>query len=194
MALLFSSSDCLLLFLYAYSRIMIRIYFIILSLFIASQIFSQSQFEIVPENNGSKIWKGLIARDVLEKDTSFASWYLPNRKAYAPNKETIAALQKNADSLELIVFMGTWCEDSHFVVPKLLSLVDAAGFPKNRVSLIGVDRDKKTLGNLSEALNVTNVPTIIVMKKGKELGRVIEYGKSGMFDKDLGEIIQLRKM
>jgi hypothetical protein len=33
------------------------------------------------------------------------------------------------------------------------------------------------------------VPTIIVLKQGKELGRVVEYGKYGVFDKELGEII-----
>jgi hypothetical protein len=27
------------------------------------------------------------------------------------------------------------------------------------------------------------------MKDGKEIGRVVEYGKYGMFDKELGEII-----
>ena len=50
-------------------------------------------------------------------------------------------------------------------------------FLQDRVTLIGVDREKKTLSHLSEALNVTNVPTIIVLKNGKEMGRVVEYGK-----------------
>jgi hypothetical protein len=64
-----------------------------------------------------------------------------------------------------------------------------AGFSKDRVTLIGVDRSKKTLSHLAEALNVKNVPTIIVLKNGKEIGRVVEYGKYGMFDKELGEVI-----
>jgi thiol-disulfide isomerase/thioredoxin len=85
--------------------------------------------------------------------------------------------------------MGTWCEDSHFIIPKLFALTDAAGFSKDRITLIGVDREKKTLSHLSEALNITNVPTIIVFQNGKEAGRVVEYGKSGLFDKDLGGIL-----
>jgi hypothetical protein len=85
--------------------------------------------------------------------------------------------------------MGTWCEDSHFIIPKFYALTDAAGFSQDRISLIGVDRNKKTLSHLTEALNVINVPTIIVLKNGKEAGRVVEYGKYGMFDKELGEII-----
>jgi thiol-disulfide isomerase/thioredoxin len=85
--------------------------------------------------------------------------------------------------------MGTWCDDSHFIIPKFYTLLDASGFSKDRVTLIGVDRAKKTLSHLAEALNIINVPTIIVMKDGKELGRVVEYGKYGLFDKELAEII-----
>jgi thiol-disulfide isomerase/thioredoxin len=85
--------------------------------------------------------------------------------------------------------MGTWCSDSRFIVPKFYSLLDAAGFPQNRVTLIGVDRSKKTISHLAEALNIENVPTIIVMNDGKEVGRVVEYGKTGAFDKELGDIL-----
>jgi hypothetical protein len=71
----------------------------------------------------------------------------------------------------------------------MFSLTDAAGFSNDRITLIGVDRAKKTYSHLTEALNIINVPTIMVMKNGKELGRVVEYGKYGLFDKELGEIL-----
>ena len=71
------------------------------------------------------------------------------------------------------------------------TLLDSAGFSASRFTLIGVNREKKTLSHLAEALGITNVPTIIVLKKGKEMGRVVEYGKTGMFDKDLTEIFKL---
>lgn len=49
---------------------------------------------------------------------------------------------------------------------------------------------KKTLGNLADAFGITNVPTIIVMKEGKEIGRVVEYGKTGRFDKELADMMR----
>ena len=101
----------------------------------------------------------------------------------------IEAVKLNKDSIELLVFMGTWCEDSHFIIPRLYELSEAAGFDSKKITLIGTDRYKKTLGHLCEALNVYNVPTILVMKKGVEQGRIIEYGKYGMFEKDLIEIL-----
>jgi thiol-disulfide isomerase/thioredoxin len=148
----------------------------------------QHQYEVLVESPGEKTLKGVISRDLVEKDTSFR-WYAENLKGYTPNAKALDGLKKHKDSIRLLVFMGTWCEDSHFVIPKLFSLLDAAGFPMNRVSLVGVDRAKTTVGHLEAALDVKNVPTIMVMKNGKEMGRVVEFGKYGMFDMDLGEIL-----
>ena len=163
---------------------------LVLSVLLAgSQLIAQNQYEITTDTkSGEKVFKGIISREALEKEPSF-KWYAENQKAYAPQANAVTQLRKQADSLQLLVFMGTWCEDSHFVIPRLFSLLDQSGFPKDKITLIGVDRDKKTHSHLTEALNVTNVPTIMVMKKGKEMGRVIEYGHDGLFDKELGEIL-----
>ncbi len=146
------------------------------------------QYEILVERPNEKSLKGILSREVLTADTSFR-WYAEAQKIYTPNASAVDALQKNKDTVQLLVFMGTWCEDSHFIIPRLFKLTDAAGFPDERITLIGVDRSKKTFSHLCEALDVKNVPTIIVMKKGKELGRVVEYGSSGLYDKDLAEIL-----
>ncbi|MFM8710299.1 MAG: thioredoxin family protein, partial [Sphingomonadales bacterium] len=93
-------------------------------------------------------------------------------------------------SVRFLVFMGTWCEDSHFIIPRFFAMADAAGLAADRISLAGVDRNKTTWGQLSATLQVDLVPTIIVYRQGKELGRVIEYGRYGQFDREIGEIIQ----
>jgi len=160
----------------------------ILALIIGNPSFAQISYEVLVERPNEKSLRGIISREVLLDDTSF-HWYAINQKGYAPNAEAVAGLTKNADSVQLVVFMGTWCEDSQVIIPKFFALTDAASFSRDRVTLIGVDRKKKTYSHLSEALNITNVPTIIVMKNGKEAGRVVEYGKYGMFDKELAEIM-----
>jgi len=161
----------------------------VLAVLLTTSSFSQNQYEVLVERPNEKTFKGIISREALLSDTSF-KWYAENLKGYAPNAAALEGLKKNADSIQLLAFMGTWCEDSQNIIPKLFSLVDAAGFPNNRVTLIGVDRQKKTLSHLSEALNIKNVPTIIVYKNGKEIGRVIEYGKYGLFDMELAEILK----
>ncbi len=149
---------------------------------------AQNQYQVLVERPNEKTLKGIISRESLSGDTSFR-WYAENQKGYTPNAVALSGLKKQADSIQLLTFMGTWCEDSHFIIPKLFSLLDAAGFSMEKVTLVGVDRQKKTLSHLAEALNIKNVPTIIVLKNGKEVGRVIEFGKYGLFDKELGEIV-----
>ncbi len=164
--------------------------FVFIGLFLASiTAFSQTNFDIFSERANEKTFKGVISREVLEKDTSF-TWYAENLKGYTPNKDAVEGLKKNKDSIHLVAFMGTWCEDSHVIIPKFYSLLDAASFSTDRVTLVGVDRKKKTFSDLAGALNITNVPTIIVMKNGKEVGRVVEYGKFGLFDMELGSILK----
>jgi thiol-disulfide isomerase/thioredoxin len=162
----------------------------ILTSLLSSITFAQNQYQVLVERPNEKSLKGIISRDILQSDTSF-HWFAENLKGYTPNSDAVTGLKKNADSVQLVVFMGTWCEDSHTIIPKFFSLTDAAGFSKDRITLIGVDREKKTLSHIAEALNITNVPTIIVYQNGIEAGRVIEYGKSGMFDKDLAQILNI---
>jgi len=161
---------------------------LLVTFFVGNKLHAQQQYEVLTERPNEKSLKGIISQDILLADTSF-KWYAENLKGYTPNVKAISGLQQNADSIQLIVFMGTWCHDSHSIIPKFYTLLDAAGFSKNKVTLLGVDRQKKTLSHLTEALNIVNVPTIIVMKNGKEAGRVVEYGKYGLFDMELGEIL-----
>ena len=162
----------------------------ILTLLACNTIIAQTTYEVLVERPNEKSYKGLITKEVLLADTSF-KWYAQNLIGYAPYKTAVDGLQKNKDSVHLLVFMGSWCEDSQNIIPKMFALTETAGFSSDKITMIGVDRKKTSLGSLSLALNITNVPTIIVMKKGKELGRVVEYGKYGLFDKELGEILAL---
>lgn len=150
--------------------------------------FTQTQYEVIKDHNGEKILKGIISRDILVNDSSF-KWYKQNLKSYPAGKETAATFGKHKDSVQLVIFLGTWCEDSHAIIPKLFPFLDAAGFSNDHVTLIGVDRNKKTISHLTDAFNVINVPTVIVMKEGKELGRIVEYGRYGMVENELAEIV-----
>lgn len=156
-------------------------------LFSALLVNAQTQFDIVPDAT-AKVLKGIISKEVLENDPSF-TWFTENQKTFTPDAAAVEALKKNKDSIEFIVFGGTWCDDTQNLLPRLYKMASLAEFPTDKITIIAVDRKKKTIGHLSEAFHITNVPTFIVMKNGKEIGRVLEYGKTGMPDKEIGEII-----
>ena len=164
-----------------------KILFISISFLALQSAFAQ--LEVTRDAiNGSKVLKGFISVRDLATDTAF-TWFIENQKSYVPEQSALKAFRSYKDSVNIIAFTGTWCSDSKVILPKFFKLADVAGFSQDRITMLGVDRNKKTIQHLSEAFNVTHVPTFIVMKNGQEIGRVVEYGKYGVFEKELGEIM-----
>lgn len=135
------------------------------------------------------ILNGIVTKYILQNDTSF-NWYAHNQKSYSPDALVLNTMEAAKGNVNYIVFGGTWCSDTHFILPKFFKLQELSGVPDKSISFFAMDRSKKTLSNVGDAFKITNVPTIIVMKDGKEIGRVVEYGKSGKWDKDLSEILK----
>ncbi|MEO6818765.1 MAG: thioredoxin family protein [Ginsengibacter sp.] len=162
---------------------------------IATNTHAQTTFKVLADSSAgnAKMYKGLITKSDLTTEPTFNSWYVESQRVYQrPDTAALNAF-KNHKDLYFIVFGGTWCEDTHYILPKFFKIQEDAGFPENHIALYATDRKYSTEGNISQALNVKNVPTIIVMKDGKELGRVVEYGKTGKWDKELAEILNQGK-
>ena len=84
--------------------------------------------------------------------------------------------------------MGTWCEDSQRETPNFFKLLEAINFSKNNHSLYGVSREKTTPQQFEKDLNITNVPTFIFYKNGKEINRIVEYPIESL-EKDMLNIL-----
>ena len=152
---------------------------------------AQTQYQHIADDKhpGSTMLKGIISKDIVKNDTAY-KWYAENQKIYAnPDAAIVNSFKKNKDSVNYIVFGGTWCDDTQFILPKFFILQEKAGISNERITLFAVDREKQTMGNISSAFKIINVPTIIVMKNGTEKGRVVEYGKTGKWDKELADIL-----
>lgn len=136
------------------------------------------------------ILNGIISKYALANDSSYNKWFSTNQNAYKPQPAFVNALEAAKDKYQFVIFGGTWCEDTQFILPKFFKLQEQSGFPDKGISFFAVDRKKHTVGNIDAAFHITNVPTIIVMKDGKEIGRVVEYGKTGQWDKELMDLIK----
>ena len=162
---------------------------LVCSLFIANA-YSQAQYEILKDEKHPEehIFRGIINKYVVQNDTSY-KWYNSSANSYKPDTATISAFERAKTKVQFVVFGGTWCEDTQFVLPKFFKLQEMSGVADNTISFFGVNRAKKSLASITEAFNIINVPTIIVMKDGKEAGRIVEYGKTGKWDKELADIL-----
>ena len=142
-----------------------------------------------PNHPEQKMLVGAITSALLSADTAAFKWYADSYKYYTPDANTVAIFKQHAQ-LQFIIFGGTWCEDTQTILPKFFKLQQLALIPDSNITFFAVDRNKKVASNLTQALGITNVPTIIVYKNGKEIGRVVEYGKTGKWDAELAEAIK----
>ncbi|HSC54829.1 MAG TPA: thioredoxin family protein [Phnomibacter sp.] len=149
----------------------------------------QKLFEVLPDSAEKKLLMGIVALQDIKGDTCFA-WYPAALKYYKPNAALVKAFKEKAGQFSLLIFTGTWCHDSQQITPKYFACLEAAGIPETAYTIVATDRHKTTIAHLHSVFQVVNVPTIIVLKNGKEVGRIEEYGKTGLPDQELAGLMQ----
>ena len=157
-------------------------------LFLSLQASAQKSYTVSKDpENGSQVFKGELKLEDLSAEPTFG-WYTKGLSSYAPDSTAVKYLRTRLPKYTVITLMGTWCEDSQNLVPKLAKTLQAAGFPMSQFSLYGVDRSKKTNGVEAQTYNVKLVPTIIIFRGTEEVGRIVETVKDNI-ENDLAQII-----
>ncbi|MCY0978413.1 thioredoxin family protein [Chryseobacterium wangxinyae] len=144
----------------------------------------------VETTNDGKMLLGHQLKEQFVKEP-YSEWYTKEFNEYALDQKAVGELKKNKiNSHNLIVFIGTWCEDSHRDFPRLMKILEEVNFPESRLTIIAVNRKKESPTGDESKYNVQKVPTIIVEKYGKEIGRIIEMPTTGYIERDLVEILK----
>ncbi len=140
------------------------------------------------EQTGAQVFKGPITFEDLNAEPGFA-WMKRGEAAYKPDPQLTAALAKRLAPYTIVTVMGTWCDDSQNLVPKLAKVLSAAQFPASRFLMYGVDRAKETGGIERKLYSIEKVPTIIVFRGNSEVGRITESVQKSV-EADLLSIVQ----
>ncbi|WP_419495383.1 TlpA family protein disulfide reductase [Chryseobacterium bernardetii] len=163
------------------------------SLFLAAQQLSAQKVVVNREVTTEKDGKMLLGHQLKEQflKAPYADWYLKEHDEYALDQKAISELKKERlGSYDVIVFMGTWCEDSHRDFPRLTRILEEVGYPENKMTIIAVNRKKESPSGDESLYNIQKVPTIILKRYGKEVGRIVEMPTSGYIERDLAEILK----
>src|SRR5688572_29759866 len=94
-------------------------------------------YETIKGNN-EVILKGLLSRKVIESDTTF-KWFKDNYALGMADASAVLAFQQRKDKFHVVIFGGTWCEDTQNLLPVFYRLADKAGLPDSSITFIGVD-------------------------------------------------------
>ena len=145
--------------------------------------------DAVYNNTNEKTLQGIINRKIIEADTTF-KWFSTNFKYAQPDAAAIETFNLKKNKFKMIVFGGTWCEDTQNLLPMFYKLVEKSDYPQKKITLVGVNRQKQSGNQFSSQYKIINVPTFIVIdNNNKEVGRVVEYGKYNAIEKELAEIV-----
>ena len=163
------------------------------ALFLANQQLSAQKVVIGREVETTNDGKMLLGNQLKAKflEAPYADWYVKEHDEYAIDQKAINELKKyKIGTYNITVFMGTWCEDSRRDFPRLMKILEEVKYPENKLAIIAVNRKKESPTGDEARYNLQKVPTIIVEKYGKELGRIIEMPTTGYIERDLVEILK----
>lgn len=151
--------------------------------------FAQSDFdESKDAKTGQKIYNGQFTFENLLEEKSF-TWMKKGFDSYRPDTTTMKYLKKHLGGYKMVIMIGTWCDDSHDLVPRLYKVLTLAGYPMDKYSMFGANREKEVRNQEHKFYNVINVPTIILYRDNYEKGRIVETVNKSI-EADLAKIIE----
>ena len=125
----------------------------------------------------SPILVGRVTRVDL-RTTPYLEWFDGQYSRYQPAPAVLENLRPRLAGVSLEAYFGTWCGDSRRQIPRLIRLLDLEGFDEQRLTLIALsDRPmefKQAPGHPEAKRNVHRTPTIVVLRDGNEVGRIVE--------------------
>ncbi|MGB5848614.1 MAG: thioredoxin family protein [Ignavibacteriaceae bacterium] len=165
-----------------------KLFWIVAGIVFCANLYAQKFNTITTDDKTDKPM--LIGHTTLEafNDTNFSWWWNSEYKMYDVDSMDVEKLKVKLEDVDIKIVMGTWCSDSRTEVPHFYKILDEINFPKEKVTLINVNRDKEGLENEVEGLDIDFVPTFIFYKAGEEIGRIIEMPFETL-EKDILELV-----
>lgn len=146
---------------------------LLLMLLLSASLTAQDKAIITDEKTGDPMLKGICSFSDLTEGT-FGDWFNSEYDSYEINPEDLDGVPRSIEGVELTIVLGTWCDDTHILIPRLYKVLDGLYFPHDRITLIAVDRQKKGIGSEADMLAIERIPTIIFYRHQSEIGRIVE--------------------
>ncbi len=127
----------------------------------------------------------------FEDVINLPGWFTEDFLSYIPSDGYLDEITHYIDGVQIVCIMGSWCEDSRREVPRLIRVMQARNIDPSILKLYGVDRDKKDPIGEAARYGIEKVPTIIFLKNGKELGRIVERTE-GRMERNILDILHPR--
>ncbi len=164
-----------------------KIILLLISMSISFSAIAQKDFDRITDEQGELIYKGHFLFEDLLTEPLFP-WMKAGIEEYAPDSNALKFLKKNLPGYELVIFLGTWCSDSHTMIPSLYKTLQESAMPA-KYAIYGVDMAKEEKYVAHKLYKVEYVPTVILIRNNMEIGRIVETTRDGI-ETDLKHLIE----
>ena len=118
---------------------------------------------------GNEILLGEINIDQLKEYTKHWS------SSYNPNTDILKKIKPLIKKKDVVLIMGTWCEDSEREIPGFVKILESINYDTTKMRIIAVDENKITPNFIENNYDLINVPTIIFYENKNEINRIVEF-------------------
>lgn len=122
------------------------------------------------------------------KTDSFGLVFNNEYKYYIPDNNTITLLQSKIKKIRIEIVMGTWCGDSKEQVPRFIKILDILKYKTKKIKILCIDHFFNAENFEKGENNIQKIPTFIIYRKNKEIGRIVESPMNSL-EKDLLDIL-----
>jgi hypothetical protein len=136
--------------------------------------------------------RSLVGRITWQDWQLEARWNKYLDADYVPDAASVQQIRSalGAGDISFRLIAAAWCSDSREEMPRLYAVFAQCGVqPDDEVELWGVNLSKTEPADLVRANALEYVPTLIVLKKGVEIGRVVENPVQS-WERDIAAILQ----
>ena len=141
---------------------------------------------------GHRHLAGRFPVEVLAQDSVFQSWYAKSYQDFILSTKDNSWKDKLKD-VQVTIYLGTWCGDSKYWVPRFIKLWDKLGLKREQLNFVAlydfsVDGKYKQGPNAEEKnKDIHRVPTFIFEHDRREFARIVESPVNGL-ETDLAQL------
>ena len=139
-----------------------------------------------PPAADAQVRLGPLTRDDVEQTSP--EWVAAEVEA-SVDAGAAAELTTVPAGAQVTIYFGTWCSDSRRELGRFWRALDEVGDEVPfAIAYVGVDRQKVEPAALLAGLELHHVPAFVVVRDGKEVGRVVEQAPHGI-ERDLADLL-----
>jgi thiol-disulfide isomerase/thioredoxin len=127
-------------------------------------------FEAVSQNKDGQLIGEVTSDQILESNRIFKVYV----ERYEPEPKAVEFIKSMNGNYSIVVFFGSWCRESTKYIPGLVKTFRLVDNDQISIKYIGVDEQKKIPTEFLKLFDIEYIPTVVVLKDSKELGRIVD--------------------